>query len=470
MSSLISIKDFALICDYSTKMTDLNALTAAGLFEKNVPRYTSYPTAPHFHADVGRPDFAFWLETLDISKPVSLYIHIPFCERLCWFCACRTQGVTSLSPVAAYVDVLLEEIAMFKATRPEGLKLGRLHFGGGSPTILTPDLIDKLMAAILDATPFDTDYEFSVEIDPTACNDDKIAAFARGGMNRASIGVQDFNPKVQQAIGRPQSYELTRDTVEALRRHGVPSVNIDMVYGLPYQGLPELKNTVELVQSLSPDRVALFGYAHVPWMAKRQQMIPEDSLPGAHERFEQAETAAAMFAASGMDVIGIDHFAKPDDSLAMAARNGELRRNFQGYTDDRCVALIGLGASSISRFPQGYIQNNAATTNYIKSIQSGDWSAARGFALGMADQVRARAIETLMCNFEIDLAALKDAYGDFARPVKADCKRLAKAYPDFVSYDGKRFEILPNGRPLTRIIAAGFDAFNAPSHRHSSAI
>ncbi len=470
MSSLISIKVSRVICDYSTIMTDLNALTQAGLFEKNVPRYTSYPTAPHFHGDVGRPDFAFWLETLDISKPVSLYIHIPFCERLCWFCACRTQGVTSISPVANYIEVLLKEIAMFKETRPEGLKLGRLHFGGGSPTILTPELIDKLMAAILDATPFDESYEFSVEIDPTACNDEKIAAFARGGMNRASIGVQDFNPKVQEAIGRPQSYELTRDTVEALRRHGVPSVNIDMVYGLPYQGLAELKNTVELVQSLSPDRVALFGYAHVPWMAKRQRMIPEESLPGAHERFEQAETAAAMFAASGMDVIGIDHFAKPDDSLAIAARTGALRRNFQGYTDDRCVALIGLGASSISRFPQGYIQNNAATTNYIKSIESGDWSAAKGFALGMADQVRARAIETLMCDFAIDLEALKATYGDFANPVKADCKRLAKTYPGFVRLKGERFEILPEGRPLTRIIAAGFDAFNAPNHRHSSAI
>ncbi len=470
MSRLISIKVFGLICDYSTGMTDLNALTRAGLFDKNVPRYTSYPTAPHFHGDVGRAQYAFWLETLDISKPVSLYIHIPFCERLCWFCACRTQGVTTLSPVAAYVDVLLEEIAMFKATRPGGLKLGRLHFGGGSPTILSPELIDKLMAAILDATPFDEDYEFSVEIDPTACNDEKIAAFARGGMNRASIGVQDFNPKVQEAIGRPQSYEITRDTVEALRRHGVPSVNIDMVYGLPYQGLDELKNTVNQVLSLSPDRVALFGYAHVPWMAKRQKMIPEDSLPAPLERFEQSEVAARMFADSGMDVIGIDHFAKPDDSLAIAARNGHLRRNFQGYTDDRCAALIGLGASSISRFPQGYIQNNAATTNYIKSIRSGEWSAARGFALGMADQVRAKAIETLMCDFEIDIDALEAGYGDFAKPVRADCKRLVKTYPEFVEFNAGRFRIRHQGRPLTRIIAAGFDAFNAPGDRHSRAI
>ncbi len=470
MSTLISIKDSRLICDYSTGMTDLNALARAGLFEKNVPRYTSYPTAPHFHADVGRPDFAFWLERLDTTKPVSLYIHIPFCERLCWFCACRTQGVTSISPVAHYIEVLLKEIAMFKETRPEGLKLGRLHFGGGSPTILTPELIDKLMAAILDATPFDEDYEFSVEIDPTACNDEKIAAFARGGMNRASIGVQDFNPKVQEAIGRPQSYELTRDTVETLRRHGVPSVNIDMVYGLPYQGMEALETTVEQVLSLSPDRVALFGYAHVPWMAKRQKMIPEASLPSPQTRFRQAQTAARMFTGSGMEAIGIDHFARPGDSLAIAARTGGLRRNFQGYTDDRCVALIGLGASAISRFPQGYIQNNAATTNYIKSIESGDWSAARGFALGMADQVRARAIEALMCDFEIDLEALQSAYGDFANPVKADCKRMARTYPAFVEFNTETFRILPAGRPLTRIIASGFDAFNAPNHRHSSAI
>jgi len=451
-------------------MTDLKALTAAGLFEKNVPRYTSYPTAPHFHADVGRLQFTQWLSELEASKPVSLYIHIPFCERLCWFCACRTQGVTSLSPVEAYVDVLLAEIKMFKATRPEGLKLARLHFGGGSPTILTPALIDKLMAAITDAAPFDDDYEFSVEIDPTACNDEKIAAFARGGMNRASIGVQDFNPRVQEAIGRPQSYELTRETVESLRHHGVPSINLDLVYGLPYQDLEALKNTVTQVISLLPDRVALFGYAHVPWMAKRQQMIPEESLPGSYERFEQAETAAQMFTASGMDVIGIDHFAKPEDSLAIASRGGNLRRNFQGYTDDRSAALIGLGASSISRFPQGYIQNNAATTNYTKSIQSGEWSASRGFALGLADQVRSRAIETLMCDFSIDIDALQATYGDFAKPVKADCKRLAKEFSGFVEFKKNQFSILPAGQPLTRIIAAGFDAFNAPSDRHSSAI
>ena len=451
-------------------MTELNTLKSAGLFDKNVPRYTSYPTSPHFHSDVGRAQFGDWLAGLDTDKPVSLYVHIPFCERLCWFCACRTQGVTTITPVAAYVDVLLEEIKMFKAARPAGLKLARLHFGGGSPTILTPDMISRLSAAITDAVPFADDYEFSVEIDPTACTDAKIAAFAKNGMNRASIGVQDFNEKVQAAIGRPQTYELTRDTVDMLRRHGVDSVNIDMVYGLPHQGMQELKNTVSQVLSLNPDRVALFGYAHVPWMAKRQKMIPEASLPQPHARFEQAQTAAEIFTAANMQAIGIDHFAKPGDSLAIAARTGNLRRNFQGYTDDRCAALIGLGASSISRFAQGYIQNNAATTNYVKSIKAGGWSAARGFALGIADQTRARAIEALMCDFSFDLAALEAEFGDFAKPVRADCKRLAKQYPGFVRFEKGRFTILPEGRPLTRIIAGGFDAFNAPGDRHSRAI
>ncbi len=451
-------------------MTDLIALTQAGLFEKNVPRYTSYPTAPHFHAEVGRSHFADWLGALDTSKPVSLYIHIPFCERLCWFCACRTQGVTTLSPVAAYLEVLLAEIAMFKAQKPEGLKLARLHFGGGSPTILSPDMIRNLTTAIRDAIEFDENYEFSVEIDPTACNDEKIAALAKGGMNRASIGVQDFNERVQGAIGRPQGFDLTKSTVDSLRRHGIESVNIDMVYGLPYQDLEALQNTVAQVISLSPDRVALFGYAHVPWMAKRQKMIPEESLAPPEARFEQAMTAAEMFTQTGMMEIGIDHFAKPEDSLAIAAKNGGLRRNFQGYTDDRCSALIGLGASSISRFPQGYIQNNAATTTYLKSIKSGEWSAARGFALGPADQVRSRAIEVLMCDFEVDIAALEAEYGSFAKPVRADCKRMAKTYPDFVSFHNDTFTILDAGRPLTRIIASGFDAFNAPNHRHSRAI
>ncbi len=451
-------------------MIDLNALKNAGLFDKNVPRYTSYPTAPQFHDGIGRREFALWLAGLDPAQPASLYVHVPFCERLCWFCACRTQGVNTPAPVQAYVETLLQEIAMFKATRPDGLKLTRLHFGGGSPTILSPDMITRITDAIADAAPFDPEYEFSVEIDPTACTDAKIAAFAKAGMNRASIGVQDFNEKVQEAIGRPQGYELTRDLVASLRAHGIGSVNIDMVYGLPHQDLAALENTTRQVMTLSPDRVALFGYAHVPWMAKRQRMIPEESLPNPFERLEQAEKAAQMFVEAGLSAIGIDHFAKPADSLAIAAANGHLRRNFQGYTDDRASALIGLGASSISRFPQGYIQNNVATANYTKSIEAGEWPAVKGYALGLEDKLRSRAIEMLMCDFRLDLAELQRDFGDVAAKVRADCARVARDYPQMVALDDNGLTIHADARNLTRILASEFDGFMSVKSKHSQAI
>ena len=446
------------------------SLKSAGLFDRSVPRYTSYPTAPQFHEGVGHDEFGIWLAGLGTDQPISLYVHIPFCERLCWFCACRTQGVSTLSPVAAYLDILLAEIAMFKATRPEGLKMARLHFGGGSPTILSPEMIDTLTAAIKDAIPFDDSYEFSVEIDPTACNNEKLDAFARAGMNRASIGVQDFNEKVQAAIGRPQGYELTRDTVLALRERGIESINIDMVYGLPYQDLAALENTTKQVIGLSPDRVALFGYAHVPWMAKRQKMIPEASIPDPFVRFDQSEKAASMFSDAGMRVIGIDHFAIPSDSLAIAAESGNLRRNFQGYTDDRCSALIGLGASSISRFPQGFIQNNTATVTYSNAIKSGKWSAIRGFAQSNEDKMRSRAIEMLMCDFRLDFTELKQDYGDEADDIVDECYRAIAEFPDFVRLHPDGLEVLANGRPLTRIIANVFDTFTTAQAKHSRAI
>ncbi len=451
-------------------MDTLERLKNAGLFDRSVPRYTSYPTAPQFHEGIAAPQFGEWLAGLDTDRPVSLYVHIPFCERLCWFCACRTQGVKTLAPVEAYLETLLAEIAMFKAARPKGVKLARLHFGGGSPTIMSLEMINKLNDAIRNAIDFEDGYEFSVEIDPTACNIDKIKAFAKGGMNRASIGVQDFNEKVQAAIGRPQGYDLTRRIVGDLRDQGIGSINIDMVYGLPFQDMDALQNTTRQVLTLAPDRVALFGYAHVPWMAKRQKMIPEDSLPGPIERFEQSEEAAAMFVDAGMEAIGIDHFAKPQDSLAIAARSNGLHRNFQGYTDDKCSALIGLGASSISRFPQGFIQNNVATTNYNTSISNKTWPAARGFELSLEDKMRSRAIEMLMCDFRIDLAALESEFGEAALEIRDECYRAIAEFRGFVGLEGDNFEILPEGQPLTRLIANVFDTFTTAQAKHSRAI
>lgn len=260
-------------------MTNIALLQSLGLFDARVPRYTSYPAAPVFSGAVGANFQAQAIEALDPAVPISVYVHVPFCERLCWFCACRTQGTQTLAPVEAYVGTLLQELELVKQHLPAGVKAGRLHWGGGTPTILSPELIHKLAQAIKAVIPFAEDYEFSVEIDPMMVDEPKIRALSEEGMNRASIGIQDFTDIVQNAIGREQPFENTKACVETLRRYGVHSLNTDLVYGLPHQNRESLAATIDKVLSLRPDRVAIFGYAHVPWMAKRQKLIDETVLP-----------------------------------------------------------------------------------------------------------------------------------------------------------------------------------------------
>jgi oxygen-independent coproporphyrinogen-3 oxidase len=451
-------------------MTQCLSLKHAGLFSVNAPRYTSYPTATQFSANVGVPEYTRWLSALPASEPVSLYVHIPFCERLCWYCACRTQGVRSTAPVVAYVDTLLREIELLRPHLPKGLRANRLHFGGGSPTILPPEQITRLTAALQSLVPLTDDGEFSVEIDPTAIDMPRLDAFVAAGLNRASIGVQDFSPVVQQAIGRLQSFDVTSQIVAALRDRGVNSINIDLVYGLPNQDWAALSTTLEHTLSLSPDRVSLFGYAHVPWMAKRQKMIKAEALPGPEARFELAQNAATQIMAAGLQPIGIDHFAKPDDSLSLARDAGTLRRNFQGYTDDVAPSLIGLGASSISRLPGGYVQNEQVTARYNAAIAAGHLPAARGVALGLDDQIRARAIEMLMCDFVVSLPDLRAAYGDFVNRLIPNAEQAARRFKGFCTYRDEVLTIHPEGRPLTRLIAQLFDSYAVDQSRHSSAI
>ncbi|MEX0969954.1 MAG: oxygen-independent coproporphyrinogen III oxidase [Paracoccaceae bacterium] len=451
-------------------MTQLHALKQAGLFDVNAPRYTSYPTATQFSPEIGAQDYASWLGDLPPANPVSLYVHIPFCERLCWYCACRTQGVRSLSPVRAYVDVLLQEISTLRRYLPAGLRASRLHFGGGSPTILPPEEVARLVDALTTLVPLTDGAEFSVEIDPSAIDTARMDAFVAAGMNRASIGVQDFAPQVQKAIGRLQSYEITKKTVDALRARGVNSINVDLVYGLPFQDWAALEATLEQTLGLSPDRLALFGYAHVPWMAKRQKMIPEAALPGAHERFFLAQNGAAKLVQSGLRPIGIDHFAKASDALSHAQAKGTLRRNFQGYTDESAASLIGIGASSISQLPRGYVQNAAATAQYNAAISTGKLAASRGIKLGLDDQVRATAIEMLMCEFKLDLGRLEARFGAFMLPLLKIAQTAACRFSGFCTFDGETLTILPEGLALTRMIAQMFDAYAVDQARHSSAI
>lgn len=445
-------------------------LARLGLFDARVPRYTSYPTAPHFGPEVGPGDMARWIEAVPEFSDVSLYVHVPFCRRLCWFCACRTQGTTSDEPVRAYVQMLKAELALLRTHLPRGVTLSRLHWGGGTPTLLGPNLIRELADAIQAVAPMAEDGEFSVEIDPNEIDDARLDALAAAGMNRASIGVQDFDPMIQKAIGRDQAYELTRNVAMRIRDRGVASLNTDILYGLPFQTGPRIADSVQKLLTLSPDRVALYGYAHVPWMSRRQQMIPSDAMPTPEERLALFETARQLFLWDGYVEVGIDHFAKPEDGLARALQTGALRRNFQGYTDDPAKVLIGLGASSISRFPQGYAQNASGTAEHTRAIRDGRFSTHRGHAFRGEDLLRARIIEALMCEFRVLKEELLREFDTSAARVDALFRAAAAGFGDMVQVTDEGFFIPERARPLTRMIARAFDAYDSEKARHSAAI
>jgi len=445
-------------------------LTRLGLFDARVPRYTSYPTAPHFSAKVGPDRFRDWIEAIPAGSEISLYLHVPFCRRLCWFCACRTQGTKSEAPVRSYAETLRQEIALLRRHLAPGVRLSRLHWGGGTPTLLPPDEMRALADAVFEAVPLGPKAEFSVEIDPNEIDDDRLDALAAAGMNRASIGVQDFDPDIQAIIGRDQSYEATKRAVDMIRERGVASLNADILYGLPEQSQARIADSVQKLLSLSPDRVALYGYAHVPWMARRQMMIPSDAMPTPEERLKLFETARQLFTWDGYDEIGIDHFARPHDGLSVALKAGRLRRNFQGYTDDTAPVLVGLGASSISRFPQGYAQNAPGTSDHVKAIRDGRFSTARGHAFGGEDLLRGRMIEALMCDFRIDTAEMVRDWGAEPAKLAAMFAEAKAAFEDMVDLSDEGLYVPPKGRPLTRMIARVFDAYDLSNAGHSSAI
>ncbi|GAA5077801.1 oxygen-independent coproporphyrinogen III oxidase [Roseibacterium beibuensis] len=451
-------------------MEHLTQLRRLGLFDAKVPRYTSYPPATKFSNDVSSDVFRSWVESIPTGSEISVYLHVPFCRRLCWFCACRTQGVRNDDPVIAYVNTLKQEIATVASILPRGVSIARLHWGGGTPTLLSADMMTDLAETLLSQIPLAEGAEFSVEIDPNEIDKPRMAALAAAGMNRASIGVQDFDPEIQKIIGRIQGYDVTREAVEGLREHGIHSLNTDILYGLPHQTPERISESVQMLLSLSPDRVALYGYAHVPWMAKRQAMIPTEALPSPEERLQLFDTARRLFMWDGYDEIGIDHFAKPTDSMGKAAKSGHLRRNFQGYTDDTCDTLLSLGASAISRFPQGYAQNAASTAAYQKAVRAGELGTGRGHIFKGEDTLRARMIEMLMCDFRIDTAELEAEFGPVAAKAEKLYREAADAFGKMVRITEDGFEIPPEGRPLSRMIARIFDEYEMRAEGHSSAI
>ncbi|MBU8539232.1 oxygen-independent coproporphyrinogen III oxidase [Roseomonas tokyonensis] len=435
--------------------------TRLALAERSVPRYTSYPTAPHFHAGIGGRDYAGWLAALAPEATLSLYLHVPYCASMCAYCGCHTKVTRQQAPIEAYVESLIAEIHLLAAATP-ARRVTHLHWGGGTPSMLGEAGLERVMAAI--AWHFDLSAlaEHAIELDPRSLTRNLAKTLARLGVTRASLGVQDFNAEVQRAIGRVQPFELVQASVQFLRESGIAAINFDLIHGLPLQGVEGLSHSIHLAHSLAPDRIALFGYAHVPWMKKHQRLIDTALLPGVPERLEQARMARALLGELGYAAIGLDHFVRPEDPMAQAARAGTLRRNFQGYTTDVADALAGLGASSIGRLPQGFGQNEPEIGAWRRRIAAGHLPIARGLALTEDDQARGAVIERLMCDFSVrpPPALLASAWDELCALREAGILTLE---------DGV-VAMTAEGAPFLRLAAAAFDAHLARAGRHSTAV
>jgi oxygen-independent coproporphyrinogen III oxidase len=445
-------------------------------FEKyakiKVPRYTSYPTAPHFSMQLSAATYREWLARLDAIEPISLYLHVPFCKQMCWYCGCNMKLAARYSPVSTYVRHLLEEIDLIADALPALMPVSHLHFGGGTPTVLEPEDLAAVVAHLSVRFQLLPNAEIAIESDPRTLTDAMIRQIGALRFNRASFGVQEFDPKVQAAINRIQPPEMVARAVGGLRAAGVPNINFDLIYGLPHQTATALCRTVEQCVAMKPDRIALFGYAHVPWVAKNQRMIDDDTLPAAFERAEQAQAAAAALVSSGYIRIGIDHFALPGDSLAIAATAGRLNRNFQGYTSDTARTLIGIGATAIGRTPQGYIQNASETGAWSRAVAAGKLPVARGHVLREQDSLRSHVIERIMCDGSVDLSAAGRAFGLEDSWYVEEVPELIQLRNDrLLTYADGKLALTPEGLPLARVVAAVFDIYLRDSTaRHSVAV
>ncbi|MBT5072202.1 MAG: oxygen-independent coproporphyrinogen III oxidase [Kordiimonadaceae bacterium] len=424
---------------------------------KRLPRYTSYPTALEFDVlDGARHDE--WLNDLPKDEPVSLYFHIPYCEKLCWFCGCFMAVSNKYGPVTSFLDVLKLEVRAL-AKKAGTLKVCHIHFGGGSPSILEADDFKSLIDVVRACFDIDECSEFAVEIDPRTVDRDKIFAYAAAGVNRVSLGIQDFNLKTQEAINRVQPLKLIEENMQNFKDSGIDKINFDLIYGLPFQTLETIEDTIKKTLEFKPSRIALFGYAHVPHMKKHQQLIAKHSLPSQQERQAQFELASDILQKNGYKSIGLDHFALEDDPLFTTFDQGKLRRNFQGYTKDGSDTLIGFGPSAISSMPQGYAQNVPSIKTYLEKVTAGNSPVVRGLAVTAQDKMFRDVISTLMCYFAVDpikIAAVHAISYDFEREL-SDLNKLIDA--GYMVRDENLYSITDEARPFLRAIATIFDQY-----------
>ncbi len=448
---------------------------------RNVPRYTSYPTAPHFHSGVTEETYAQWLSDITRQDSLSLYLHVPFCRELCHYCGCHTKATRKDAPLKVYAATLVQEISLVGEHLKNAGQVRHIHWGGGTPSLLSREsLVDLtgLMRVLFDLSP---KLEHAIELDPRLVTAELAETLAMIGVNRASLGVQDFDPAVQKAIGRIQPYETVARASDFLRSAGLDALNFDLMYGLPEQSPETIRDTIEKTLSLAPGRIALFGYAHVPWMRKHQRLIDEASLPSAAERLELADLARSALLDAGYVAIGLDHFARADDSMAIALSDGSLKRNFQGYTTDQGEQLIGLGVSSIGKLTGGFVQNMPDVGSWRRSILAGKLPVSKGLALTADDRLRGRIIEELMTNYACDLGSVCAGFGLSIQHVGnafTDLEELAADGLVTLERDGTdqaRVRVTDAGRPYVRLAAAAFDAYLAESQasgkaRHSAAV
>ncbi|MBN8605468.1 MAG: oxygen-independent coproporphyrinogen III oxidase [Caulobacterales bacterium] len=432
--------------------------------ERQAPRYTSYPSAPHFSADVDGALYQSWLGAIPENAALSLYLHIPYCKQLCWYCGCNTY-LTRGRDIPDFVTTLMTEIDLV-ASAVGSHNVSEIHWGGGTPNILSPREFLRLQHHIAFWFDLAPALSHSIELDPRHVTRALVATYAQAGVNRASLGLQDLNPHVQMAMGRVQPYAQVVEAVAMLREAGMHDLSFDLMYGLPQQTDHDIASTIRLATDLAPNRIALFGYAHAPWLKRRQRMIDTDALPNAAARFEQAELARAILRDLGYESIGLDHFAKPDDALAKAVRARTLHRNFQGYVPSNAGALIGFGPSAISRLTAGYTQNIPAVRTWQRIVESGRLPIMRGHTQSADDTRREAIIEALMCDLAVDLASF-GGQAAFPEAMKA----LAPLAQDgLVEINGDVVRVPPNMRPFCRLVASAFDAYANSETQHSEAI
>ncbi len=428
---------------------------------KPAPRYTSYPPATQFRPAALEADGPHLEAFRASSEPISLYIHIPFCRELCLFCGCHSIITKRAERIGAYLVALMWEIDLVGQRLGRKLPVAHLHFGGGSPSTLTPEQLAGIMSHVRAHFDLLPDAELAMELDPRTTSPELIAALAQEGFNRASLGVQDFKPEVQQLIHRIQPFETVERVMTGLRAAGITALSLDLMYGLPGQSTQSVAETARLAASLKPERLSLFSYAHVPGMKPYQRALEEAGLPDDMERLSQEHAVRDVLTAEGYVSIGIDHFAKPTDALAVADREGRLSRNFQGYTDDPASLLLGLGASSISDAGTMYAQNDPSLENYQQRLAKGELPIKRVCPQSAEDHLRAGIIRDLMCSFKVDLEAHTKTPAQFA----PEMARLAP-YVDkgLVRLSGPyAFEVDQVFRMAVRSVASVFDAYLDPS-------